>query len=143
MKMLVTLILAGCILCLSVVIGVVNRIDAVKVSGRKALVGVADALATKEITIEKGGLKVRMIARNEKFWMFAEPKQDLMNAVAVRNLLSKIGNLTILETLSKSELSKPEMALSNLGLDEDNEICLLYTSPSPRDQRGSRMPSSA
>ena len=25
----------------------------------------------------------------------------------------------------------------------DSEICLLYTSPSPRDQRGSRMPSSA
>ena len=24
-----------------------------------------------------------------------------------------------------------------------NEDCLLYTSPSPRDQRGSRMPSSA
>ena len=24
-----------------------------------------------------------------------------------------------------------------------NRICLLYTSPSPRDQRGSRMPSSA
>ena len=26
---------------------------------------------------------------------------------------------------------------------EKTEICLLYTSPSPRDQRGSRMPSSA
>ena len=26
---------------------------------------------------------------------------------------------------------------------EDYTICLLYTSPSPRDQRGSRMPSSA
>ena len=25
----------------------------------------------------------------------------------------------------------------------DNDVCLLYTSPSPRDQRGSRMPSSA
>ena len=25
----------------------------------------------------------------------------------------------------------------------DSQICLLYTSPSPRDQRGSRMPSSA
>ena len=25
----------------------------------------------------------------------------------------------------------------------DQDICLLYTSPSPRDQRGSRMPSSA
>ena len=27
--------------------------------------------------------------------------------------------------------------------DENLSICLLYTSPSPRDQRGSRMPSSA
>ena len=27
--------------------------------------------------------------------------------------------------------------------DGDFETCLLYTSPSPRDQRGSRMPSSA
>ena len=27
--------------------------------------------------------------------------------------------------------------------ERDNSICLLYTSPSPRDQRGSRMPSSA
>ena len=26
---------------------------------------------------------------------------------------------------------------------QDNRVCLLYTSPSPRDQRGSRMPSSA
>ena len=26
---------------------------------------------------------------------------------------------------------------------QNPEICLLYTSPSPRDQRGSRMPSSA
>ena len=27
--------------------------------------------------------------------------------------------------------------------DDKNDTCLLYTSPSPRDQRGSRMPSSA
>ena len=32
--------------------------------------------------------------------------------------------------------------LDELWLEEDG-ICLLYTSPSPRDQRGSRMPSSA
>ena len=30
-----------------------------------------------------------------------------------------------------------------IGATYDNNICLLYTSPSPRDQRGSRMPSSA
>ena len=29
------------------------------------------------------------------------------------------------------------------GTENPNNICLLYTSPSPRDQRGSRMPSSA
>jgi len=29
------------------------------------------------------------------------------------------------------------------SIDPDKEACLLYTSPSPRDQRGSRMPSSA
>ena len=37
--------------------------------------------------------------------------------------------------------------LSELGykviIIEANKVCLLYTSPSPRDQRGSRMPSSA
>ena len=30
-----------------------------------------------------------------------------------------------------------------VDLDVERERCLLYTSPSPRDQRGSRMPSSA
>ena len=29
------------------------------------------------------------------------------------------------------------------GIEGGKEVCLLYTSPSPRDQRGSRMPSSA
>ena len=42
------------------------------------------------------------------------------------------------QTLS---IIKPDAVERNL----ENEIkdCLLYTSPSPRDQRGSRMPSSA
>ena len=42
------------------------------------------------------------------------------------------------------------LALKNNDLVEINyyfgiqhQVCLLYTSPSPRDQRGSRMPSSA
>ena len=34
-------------------------------------------------------------------------------------------------------------ALSELEIDVPGGNCLLYTSPSPRDQRGSRMPSSA
>ena len=30
-----------------------------------------------------------------------------------------------------------------VGYEGQYQVCLLYTSPSPRDQRGSRMPSSA
>ena len=42
------------------------------------------------------------------------------------------------------ELVDVEERLFPIGrLDADSEGCLLYTSPSPRDQRGSRMPSSA
>ena len=35
------------------------------------------------------------------------------------------------------------LATNTSGLPIDEVACLLYTSPSPRDQRGSRMPSSA
>ena len=33
--------------------------------------------------------------------------------------------------------------IDGIGIVDNTGICLLYTSPSPRDQRGSRMPSSA
>ena len=41
-------------------------------------------------------------------------------------------------TLSLDEKQKIAIDCNNRGY-----LCLLYTSPSPRDQRGSRMPSSA
>ena len=40
-----------------------------------------------------------------------------------------------------SEVQEEDMEA--IQQDEENQTCLLYTSPSPRDQRGSRMPSSA
>ena len=49
------------------------------------------------------------------------------------------------ETLN-TKLATTEEALTSGATEIDmvqNIICLLYTSPSPRDQRGSRMPSSA
>ena len=44
--------------------------------------------------------------------------------------------------LSLNKLSK-ELNLNKIFYKDENKSCLLYTSPSPRDQRGSRMPSSA
>ena len=43
----------------------------------------------------------------------------------------------LFETSAQAEFLKPMVVALAFG------VCLLYTSPSPRDQRGSRMPSSA
>ena len=56
------------------------------------------------------------------------------------------------EALSAFAQQAPDLAILDVGLPDGNgfdvcrairKTCLLYTSPSPRDQRGSRMPSSA
>ena len=52
----------------------------------------------------------------------------------VQEMLKEADVLSMLEPVVKIKLTK------NYEVSED---CLLYTSPSPRDQRGSRMPSSA
>ena len=55
----------------------------------------------------------------------------------------------IIRTIIDEDLLKDVDYILNVNQLEDkkakqlNNICLLYTSPSPRDQRGSRMPSSA
>ena len=52
----------------------------------------------------------------------------------------KTFNATNQARLSEIELREKEVAFKDKG---SLNICLLYTSPSPRDQRGTRMPSSA
>ena len=58
--------------------------------------------------------------------------------------------ISLLGVPAESIVRKKEALCQELGLSEQTlseqqwiETCLLYTSPSPRDQRGSRMPSSA
>ena len=45
--------------------------------------------------------------------------------------------------ITASKIEKDELYLYSLRKMADNNICLLYTSPSPRDRTRSRMPSSA
>ena len=48
------------------------------------------------------------------------------------------------EATTDEVVSEEEVAAEEVVAEAEEEItCLLYTSPSPRDQRGSRMPSSA
>ena len=51
------------------------------------------------------------------------------------------GDLDFRGTLGVSK--EAPVGFKNIRLNFDIDTCLLYTSPSPRDQRGSRMPSSA
>ena len=61
-----------------------------------------------------------------------------------RNVIDNQRDVTQAEVDYNNQIADYNIALAQLrratGLDQ---ICLLYTSPSPRDQRGSRMPSSA
>ena len=45
--------------------------------------------------------------------------------------------------LKKVDLTNPQDLNQVINDFKPDVVCLLYTSPSPRDQRGSRMPSSA
>ena len=56
------------------------------------------------------------------------------------NILEKIISKKIKRV---DEIKKTTKIEEITKLIEQNKSCLLYTSPSPRDQRGSRMPSSA
>ena len=51
--------------------------------------------------------------------------------------------LSLLRTALGTQGAPPNSVMVSLALFLTFFICLLYTSPSPRDQRGSRMPSSA
>ena len=49
----------------------------------------------------------------------------------------------LVSTGEQQSIALLSIALQDLGVPALSITCLLYTSPSPRDQRGSRMPSSA
>ena len=68
------------------------------------------------------------------------------DAIAV---LDQAGAQTFAELDRRSEQLANHLAANGIGHGDlvgvccNRNVCLLYTSPSPRDQRGSRMPSSA
>ena len=76
----------------------------------------------------------------ERLDLFVDAIQSTMRVNVASIYLLRSGaelELSATEGLKKSAVHKTRMKPGE-GL-----VCLLYTSPSPRDQRGSRMPSSA
>ena len=72
-----------------------------------------------------------------------EDMLDAMNKVVSANADLTVEERNLLSVAYKNTIGSRRTAWRALSSIEKKEDCLLYTSPSPRDQRGSRMPSSA
>ena len=71
---------------------------------------------------------------------------DKLDPVGQAQVNFATGRATVLHdgSLNIEALAAQVTSLGYSVIDsEERDFCLLYTSPSPRDQRGSRMPSSA
>ena len=88
------------------------------------------AALTNELLAKIGELVTK--AQNDGGLVVEDPKPQLLTAVARPT-----------PTGDPVPIEHPRSPLSETSLLTNAPNCLLYTSPSPRDQRGSRMPSSA
>ena len=67
---------------------------------------------------------------------------NFISATEVRVILDDGEQLGVMTKNEAIDIAKGR-GLDLVEIAPNNKPCLLYTSPSPRDQRGSRMPSSA
>ena len=70
-------------------------------------------------------------------------KKLLLTLILIPGMVFANGWNVVYTNIKDSEISVGALSGSYEWNHDNNWTCLLYTSPSPRDQRGSRMPSSA
>ena len=111
------------------------------------------ALSVREIA-QRLGISKSMVQRSVDILQLPDDLQAALISGASESkilILSQIKDKSIRKTLvgQLSELSRKELQeIVSKDIAQGKKVshrgtCLLYTSPSPRDQRGSRMPSSA
>ena len=98
------------------------------------------------VAISFGWYMVEEVYGTQQIPELTKERSELLRQVAMGHRLSSEKQAGFDE--DKAELtSNPELTRERIELLQRiggiSKICLLYTSPSPRDQRGSRMPSSA
>ena len=89
-----------------------------------------------ELVRQANALVNAEIARMHRDWHAWNPSLLTTTNAQLRTQIAFKGDPEIIELITLAQ----EFHLQSNGLFDP---CLLYTSPSPRDQRGSRMPSSA
>ena len=82
-------------------------------------------------------------SRQEDGKISVEQVQDLVEQELMRSQHSPVARRYILYRAEHTKIRRLRAEENFESTGAFPEICLLYTSPSPRDQRGSRMPSSA
>ena len=87
------------------------------------------------------------ISENSKAWPILEARK-IINQIQKKNkkkirLQTGYGPSGLPHIGTFGEVARTTMVLNAIKAVSDYEVCLLYTSPSPRDISGSRMPSSA
>ena len=87
--------------------------------------------------LTKAGYNTRLTYLNNQIYLYAYSLDEIYETPMIEDNQKAFINLT---TIHKDSNTKG-IALNMLSFNPNP--CLLYTSPSPRDQRGSRMPSSA
>ena len=68
-------------------------------------------------------------------------RANSIRPTGVRRMFDMAGDDAVQFGLGEPDFQPPDLAID--AFEKAMRDCLLYTSPSPRDQRGSRMPSSA
>ena len=128
---LVSLVLAS-----TLAVGCANEGSLTRGQTGAAVGAVAGAVLGHQVDGDKGrfiGAAVGAIAGNAVGRYMDEQQRELERELS--------------EEQASNEISINRLSEDTLKLDLASEVsfatCLLYTSPSPRDQRGSRMPSSA
>ena len=81
--------------------------------------------------------------KTEGFYKTGISLAQCAGAACVKRIKGKVGDEYEAANIKVVAQSGGVLAPVTPGSLRDFSICLLYTSPSPRDQRGSRMPSSA
>ena len=112
----------------------------------------------KNFQVEQTYIDGELVAENGKCLMPSVEPETInrfeASPISIDQLQVKSGGaqIRVIQAIDGQLITHQEMAPTKLanGLaisDVENDVlkivCLLYTSPSPRDQRGSRMPSSA
>ena len=135
----------------------ISRFKAKKTDAQRRLARVEGNLIRLADIVEEVGSRYRSVkaqaSKAARYKEHSDRLQQLRTFVGLKDWRSFSDKLESAQTqfqaqteaakTFEAEIEKQSLATSEVETKLDEISCLLYTSPSPRDQRGSRMPSSA